>query len=449
MNTLIVGLPGNGKGLKGMQLLVDELRLGTRPVITNLAVEKWPWVTNKHKPERGLISYLQETYSDDFNCVERIFRVSDEAIQNFYLYRALSRAKVKKLVAAHLVGYRQVTALDGVLDEQELHTHKDFQLYVCDHVMTTDKNLRKHCQNFNAVLLEHSGPHLNIADECWKFWPARGWQSTSDADVFYNAQHRHFGDDNLYLTQRHNDIDSIIVERCQNSIVMTHHGKMSLGIFRQPDLFSESVYQGRPMPSKEPMSRRVFRLDVKGLGGCYDTSAGVGITGRSAADVGSRKIKGLPFWMMPVAVLLVLFVIGYTIKFGASFVVGALNGKRKPVAHVVAPAVAKKAETAAVLAPEREINSLAGKVSDGSGPEFARNERGDVLWLVNRWEIHARFSFGWQGSVERVWRGAGGSAAVGHGVRPGVPGAVATGGERVIRVGAACGLRTGATPGAA
>ena len=96
-NTLIVGLPGNGKGVMAMNLLVEELKLGKRPIITNLAVEKWPWIAGSHELRRGLRDYLLATFDDDFNCVERIFRVSDEAVQNFYLYRALSRRTVAKL----------------------------------------------------------------------------------------------------------------------------------------------------------------------------------------------------------------------------------------------------------------------------------------------------------------------------------------------------------------
>jgi hypothetical protein len=331
-NTLIVGLPGNGKGVMAMNLLVEELKLGKRPIITNLAVEKWPWIAGSHELRRGLRDYLLATFDDDFNCVERIFRVSDEAVQNFYLYRALSRRTVAKLGESHLVGFKEVTPDSNVLDERDFLAHKDLKLYVADHEVKEDKHGRAHCESFNAVLLEHSGPHFNVADECWKFWPARSWQSTSEADVFYNAQHRHFGDDNLFLTQRHNDIDSIIVERCQESIVMTHHGKLGFGPFRQPNVFTASYFQGRPMPSKDPMSRKVIKLDVKGLLQCYDTSAGVGITGRSAADVGGRKKSGLPFWMMPVIGCVIIVLVFFGLKYGSRAVVSLFNGNAHKVA---------------------------------------------------------------------------------------------------------------------
>lgn len=370
MNVLIVGLPGNGKGVKAMQLLVDEMRLGKRPVITNLAVEKLPWIGVKNKVCRGLQQFLREEYDDDFNCNERIFRVSDTAVQNFYLYRALTRKQVEKIGAAHLVGYRQVLLTDGVLDRREFYLHQDYQLYVCDHEMKEDKSGRTHCQSFNAKLLELSGPHFGIADECWKFWPARGWASTSDADVYYNAQHRHFGDDNLFLTQRHNDIDSIIVDRCQESIVMTHHGKMSFGMFRQPNLFSEAIYNGRPMPSKEPMTRKVFRLDVKGLCECYDTSAGVGITGRGAADIGARK-RGLPFWLVPVLGVLVVAAVAFGLVKGSHYVTGIFVSKKKT------SAASEKQISASGSSGEKFVSAAAS-----SGPDRAVSVATNEIWCT-------------------------------------------------------------------
>ena len=352
-----------------MNMIVEELRLGKRPIVTNLAVEKWPWATKDHKINRGLVDYLLEKYDDTFNCEERIFRISTEAIQNFYLYRALSKKQVAKLGDEGLPGFRKVTLDDKVMEFREFVHHREYALYVADHVMKTEKNGKQHCQSFDARLLELSGPHFSVADECWKFWPARGWQATSEADVEYNAQHRHYGDDNLFLTQRENDIDSIIVDRCQESIVMTHHGKMTFGWFRQQDYFRESVFHGRPKPSKEPMTTHVFRLDVKGLAQCYDTSAGVGITGRASADVGARKTRGLPFWMMPVIVLALLFAAGYGIKGGAGLLVGMVDGTPKKPATVQAkaspapvtnsPAVMKPAvEPVAEVLPPVETNEV-------------------------------------------------------------------------------------------
>lgn len=328
-----------------------------------------PWRTRNHELRCGLLSYLEQKFDDTFNAQERIFRISDDATAQFFLYRALSRKQVKKLEAGghHLIGYKQVTPLDGILSEKEFFLHKDFQLYVCDHELKKDKNGRNVLVSFNPVLLEHSGAHLNIADECWKFWPARGWQSTSEADVFYNAQHGKFGDDNLFVTHRHNDLDSVIVDRCQTSIVLTHHGKMHWGRFRRPDVYEAAVYAGRPMPSKEPMSKSTFRLDAAGIGACYDTSSGVGVSGGGVADRGGRK-TGLPFW-----VLIALIVVGVAVVAGL-----LIRGPRyvtalfihKPKLHAVAAAGGSTNSASGDLAlpgPARKF----GSVLDPSAPVVA------------------------------------------------------------------------------
>ena len=347
MNTLILGLPRNGKGLYTAQQGIDELVKGDRPIIGNFAWEKLPWRTRKHELRCGLLSYLEQKYGDTFNAQERIFRISDEATSRFFLYRALNRKQVKKLEAGghHLVGYRQVTPLDGIMSDLEFFLHKDYQLYVCDHELRRDKNGREVLVSFNPILLEHSGAHLNIADECWKFWPARSWQSTSEADVFYNAQHGKFGDDNLFVTHRHNDLDSVIVDRCQMAVVLTHHGKLRFGRFRRPDVYEAATYFGRPTPSKEPQSKVTFRLDAAGIGACYDTSSGVGVTGRGDADRGARK-TGLPFWLLPALLAVVVGLVAWALIKGPHYVVAFFIHKAKPMAAMVVPANTNRPATA-------------------------------------------------------------------------------------------------------
>ncbi len=318
-----------------------------------------PWATKKQELRCGLVSYLEGKHGDDFNCRERVFRISDDAVKNFYLYRALSRKMVARLESkgCHLVGYRQVTLMDNVMTPEEFNFHKDYQLYVCDHEIREDKNGRKQLVSFNPILLEHSGGHLNIADECWKFWPARSWQSTSETDVFYNAQHGKVGDDCLFITHRHNDIDSVIVDRCQESVVLTHHGKMTFGRLRRPDVFTAATYAGRPQPSKEPMSTKTFRLDRAGLAACYDTSAGVGVTGRGDADRGARK-RGIPFWTIFPAGLVAICLVILVYKAGMGWIHQKLAfGKPVPSHSVIASNSA------------RGKTSVGDAVSSSSSPE--------------------------------------------------------------------------------
>jgi len=377
MNTLILGLPRNGKGLFTCQQAIDELSRGDRCIVGNFAFEKLPWRTRKHELRCGLLSYLDQKFSDTFNAQERIFRISDDATAHFFLYRGISRKTIKKLEAAgdYLKGYRVVTPEDGILSPLEFFLHKDFILHVCDHVLVKDKNGRDVLKSFDPLLLEHSGAHLNIADECWKFWPARSWQSTSEADVFYNAQHGKFGDDNLFVTHRHNDLDSVIVDRCQTSIVLTHHGKMHWGKWRRPDVYEAAIYSGRPMPSKEPMSTKTFRLDAAGIGACYDTSSGVGVTGGGTADRGGRK-TGLPFWtLIALVVVGVAIVAGLLIK-GPHYVISLFL--HKPKVHQASDPGTNSP------APEKKSMPTFRKKAETpiSGPVDSNDESNDDVYCI-------------------------------------------------------------------
>ena len=246
-------------------LIAEELANSERRILTNLAVEKLPWVTADHQPRRGLLDYLLEKHGKTFNAEERIFRVTDDAIPNFYLYRGLSRKQVEEMGEKYLQGFRLVTPEDEVLVPSEWNSHKDIQLYVADHQFHLDKRGKKVVDEHDTRLASFSRGSVNIIDEAWKFWPARGWSSTSESVNFHFAQVGKFTDDTWVVTHRVNDVDALLIDRCQDFYVCTNHGKLTFGLFRQPAMFSVAVYATKPTPSAEPQSRKVFTLDKHGL----------------------------------------------------------------------------------------------------------------------------------------------------------------------------------------
>lgn len=329
MNHVIAGKPGGGKGLFSMILVNEDIVKGCRPVITDLAVEKLPWCSG-WEPRRGYINYLQEKYSKTFEMEERLFRLKPAAMTNGFLYRALNRMQVERLGAAHLVGYREVTPLDDVLEDSEWQFHKDYKLYIADHESHADKRGRKVVDAYDTRLALASGAHLLLKDEAWIAYPARGWSNTGEGILYYMSMVRRFGDDFWLCSQRFADCDSILVDRCQDFYTATNHGKLRFGPFKQPGIFNVSVYDQRPTPSSEPMSRKPFMLDRKGLAQCYDTSGGVGVSGRVMADLG-RKTKGLPLWVLPVIGILVVVLAWKGLSFGMGAVRSILAPKKKPV----------------------------------------------------------------------------------------------------------------------
>jgi hypothetical protein len=287
--SFITGKPGGGKGLFAMKLILDELKSrNPRPVVTNLAIRPEPWVSGAGIPHLGLIAYLKKTQGVDFNLAGKVHVIDDEQAREFYRWRVVDG----KLVQADLSRSSHSDTPDGIVTE---HLNKGGVLYV--------------------------------VDEAWKFFGARDWQKTGKVALWYQAQHRKFGDDVMLCAQNTKQVDTAFRQLAQEFIVVQNHSKMRLGIFRQPELFSVSCYDQPPGPAAVSMYRTVFRLDAVGIGGCYDTSAGVGLAGQTVADVG-KKHKGL-HWSV--------FIIGFVVGLALLLMIPRLLGKG--VGNLFKPAV--------------------------------------------------------------------------------------------------------------
>ena len=136
---------------------------------------------------------------------------------------------------------------------------------------------------------------------------------------------------------------------------------MSLGWFRRPSVFTIEIFENPPTGARQaPMSTKTFTLDREGLAQCYDTSAGVGLSGRSIADIGARK-RGLPFWLMPVGCLCVgsvCLVFAARCAWGVGHALGKAPGQMSRAAHAagaggpaVSPAMVPSPAAVAVAKP--------------------------------------------------------------------------------------------------
>jgi Zonular occludens toxin (Zot) len=278
MITFVTGKPGAGKGLMAMKLIVDELVNTKRNVITNLAVRILPWINGRGEAMIGLQQFLLKTYGKDFDCLARVWFLHDDQAAEFFLWR------VSKTAAD---GFRLERAKPEILSRGD----------------------NEKVMGFDTDLATQNGSCFYVIDEAWKFWGSRNWQRTGEGVLFYNAQHRKFGDDVLIVTQHTKQIDPAVQRVAQDFWVVRNHGMLSMGIFRQPDAFTVAIYEHPPVgSSQEPMSRKVFTLDRKGIAQTYDTSAGVGLSGKMVADTMRRK-KGIPWWGALIFALLLLFLL--------------------------------------------------------------------------------------------------------------------------------------------
>ena len=304
MISFITGKPGGGKGLLTQQQHVDELEKGKRCIITSLPVRVDPWYNGNWEPMIGLRGFLLKKYGKDFEVGTRVFLLDDDQAAEFFLFRVIDG----KLVKA----------------EAEYKTTKDGE---------------RRLMSYDTSLAAKSGPVLYSIDEAWKHWGSRNWQKTGEGMLFYGAQHRHFGDDVLIVTQHTKQIDPAIQRVAQDFWVVRNHGKMSFGMFRQPAVFSVCIYDQAPTGAQiEPMSRKLFTLDKAGLAQTYDTSAGVGLAGRMVADVGART-KGLPWYFMLVVVFGLLALIWVGIKFGSHLVTHVLVKSGPPITKAIESSV--------------------------------------------------------------------------------------------------------------
>lgn len=306
----VTGKPGGGKGLYSMKLIYDEIVGGNRPIITNLAVKLDPWLLNG-EPQIGLRGYLSKKHGNTFDIDNRLVLLSDEQCKEFFRHRG-----------------------GGVVADVELEKGK--------------------VVSFDTRPAMEGGGVLYVLDECWKFFGARDWQDTGKGVLFYASQHRKFGDDVLIVTQSSKQIDAALVRVAQDFTVVRNHGKEKLGPFRQPNVFTTSTFAEPPSGAlgQMPMERKVFRIDVKGLAACYDTSAGVGIMGRGSADTRERK-KGVSIgWLLAglVVVLVLLAMLPKTLGWIAGRTIAGAVKIGTNAVHQVSTAIVKTNSPAPLMA---------------------------------------------------------------------------------------------------
>jgi len=321
----LTGKPGAGKGLVAMKEIIDELRLSKRPIVTNLAVRLHPWVSGAYVPQQGLLSFLHRTYGTTFNAEKRIRILSDDEMRTFYLFR---------------LGYD----------------------------LPSTKDSKGRVESFDVASLTDSGVFY-VLDEVWKTMGARDWQDTGKGLLFYNAQHRKLGDEVYLCTQSFRQVDTAVRQVAQDYLHVRNHGFERLGVFRQPNVFTVSYYQDPPGTSGSPsLMKKTFRLDREGIASCYDTSAGVGVGGGRAADVGARK-SGLAFsWIFVFAVIALVLVAG-GVHYGRKTLGFVLTGKW----DVGAPAE-KITRPAAVGAPAPQIVGNFAHQPDATGHAITHSQ---------------------------------------------------------------------------
>jgi len=324
--TFVTGKPGGGKGLVTVRdFIIQELVHGERSIVAafDLHVEPWVRVTRRfgvkhYRAEMGLRWYLLKKFGKDFGVRKRVRKIGHSEAAQFYLHR-----------------------LDADGNEVNVSALRDSKGAVT---------------SFDTSPLLASGGQVYVIDEAPMHFGARDWATTSKGVMFYGRQHRHFGDDVILCAQHTKQVESELQRLAQEFWVCTNRGKLRWMGFKQPAVFVVDIYDKPPIgPSVSAIDKRIFKLDRVGLGGCYDTSGGVGITGTGAADIGA-KTRGIPWWFLIVAFVL----------FGVFLVWG--TGK---VGDKLAQAFAKKKPAPAIAAATNSPPSVVSMTATNSAPVVA------------------------------------------------------------------------------
>jgi len=269
----ITGKTGGGKSKLAMAMLIDELRYTKRMIFTNLAFELQPWIFNG-KPMLGLLAILTREFGETFDAEKRIVFLEPDEIQGFYRTRALSRQDENGTV---------------VYDRISVPSHSDGLFHA-------DASTPGTCY---------------FIDEAHEYFQQQEWAKIGKEMMSWASQNRRAGDDCWLLTQEAELVAKPLRRQSLECYWLTNHAHLALGPFKRPDIISYQLHITTPPSAGAPALRTNkihYRADL--LHHTYNTARGAGVSGQGA-DVGMR-VRGLPFWALPVGVLALaaLFLLG-------------------------------------------------------------------------------------------------------------------------------------------
>jgi len=321
---MYLGLPGDGKSMSGVRKVESVLSQGNRYVITNLPLELGE-----------LQSYLCRTYGRDFDCMRRVVLLTAEQVRKFWLIRAngwrlldIPDQKWAQNVFPSLQRVYRWKETSQPVSERMALEEADEQgcLQLCAEGQVEKGDLGELC--LSAVY---------IIDECQNFWPARSYQTTPKGLPFYLTQHRHVGDDCVFITQRESQVEKVVRNLVAEYYVFKNIGARRRLGFRLPGRFGYTCFAESPSAvGSLYQSMGTFRMDVEGLAKCYRTADGVGVGGPTMDADTKHKPTGIS-WKWAVAGLLLLVGLAAFMPAGiAKLISGFFLGASKSAGNLIA-----------------------------------------------------------------------------------------------------------------
>lgn len=315
MLTLVTGPNGSGKSQFAMRLIVEELRKGTRYIVTSVCVKL---------PE--LSEYMSRKFpSEKVDVYSRVFVLTEmEQLRHFWRYTGPFKWGEYGAEAVDLGEYGGAA----------------WQAYV--------------------------PPTLYVLEELQVTFNSRDWAKTAKEFTAFQTQHRHFGHDVVGITPALALVEKQFRILCGECVVLRNLYQARAGIWKHSRKIIYRKYANAPpLPGEAPTEAGDFTIDILGLANCYDTSGGIGHAAGRVADKG-KESKGIPWkWGIAAAV-----VAGVVVFFGMRQVLhGAAGyGKAKWLTHPGATVAGsgKSAEPVSVQTDQDQRRADAyGKVVEG------------------------------------------------------------------------------------
>lgn len=288
----VVGKPGGGKSFYSLRHIVNVLAHTENVVVTNLSVK----ISDLH-------AYLAAKYPEKaIDTPKRVRILTVEQSRRFWLHRLNSDGL-------------HVDLDDVTRDDEKKGKHVDYERVTGPNRDAIGKGLPRVYPGVDYVI-----------DECHVFFDARAWADSGMSLTYYNSQHRKLDDNVTFVTQFLELIDKRVKSFSQEFIYLRNNGaEKFLTLFRGPSYFTAKHYQ-RPPTGLQDMASEVhrFSLDVP-LANCYDTSAGVGISGVGRPEAKRKKGFNILWLIVPFVGFLVALALAPDLL--ASAVLGTKSGK--------------------------------------------------------------------------------------------------------------------------
>lgn len=341
------GKPRGGKSYGALKReVLDEALYGRRVIVTNLSIDPGEFQ-----------QYLHDFHPKcTFDVNTRLVIITKEQAKRFWLIRSADSSKRIE---------------DTTIEEQKAGKFPDF------------------------------GPHagegvLYVIDEAHVLFDARSWASNGLALTYYNSQHGKLNDDVVFITQ----FLALLDTRCK-SFSQTYHVFRNFKFekvftyFRTPGYFEERVYSVEPKGGVDHDEKHEYKLDAR-LAKCYDTSAGVGISGRGQPE--KPRVKGLHFGWLIGGVGVACVALWFVADLPAWLVVRSDGGKaaQRAIEGTHAPAVGSIQRSPALSVNHGQSNSLEAS-SDRPGrrdDSTVESERWVVGYIARNGKVNVVMSDG-------------------------------------------------------